>query len=110
MNHDQAVIAGLAVATAAAAADMFGRVLPPAYTVAGQPATAANIDAVRRQCLTVLPVALAFGAGAALLARSWWPLVGAAAGVAFMAWQYDHAAKADGGQLGAVAQTGRYAR
>lgn len=108
---DNAVVAGLTVTTAVAAVDMFARVLPAPHAIAGQPASPAATAAVRQQCRSVLPMVLALGAGASLLARSPWPVVGVAAAVAWMWWQYEAASRVDGGQLPAAAPThrGRYA-
>lgn len=108
---DNAAVAGLTVTTMVAAVDMFARVLPAPHAIAGQPASPAGTAAVRAQCRSVLPMVLALGAGASLLAKSPWPIVGAAGAVAWMWWQYETAAGVDGGQLAAATpapQPGRY--
>lgn len=90
-----AAIVGLTVAVMGASADIFGRVLPPPYKIAGEPATRQNIDAVRRSCAQAAPVVLAIGVGASLLAKSPLPAVGAVAIMAWLWWQYETAAQHD---------------
>lgn len=100
---DNAAVAGLTVTTMVAAVDMFARVLPAPHAIAGQPASPAATATVRQQCRSVLPMVLALGVGASLLAKSPWPVLGAAGAVTWMWWQYESASRVDGGgQLAAA--------
>jgi hypothetical protein len=93
---DRGAVAGLTITATMAAMDMFGKVLPAPHSVADKPATRANVEQVRTQCVRVAPMALGVGVGASLLAKSPWPIAGVVIAMAWMWWQYENAAHAEG--------------
>lgn len=70
---------------------MFSSVTSSPWTMENVGADAAHAASARRLVNIAVVAAVVASAGAALLDRNWWPLVGGAGGAAFMAWLYNDA-------------------
>lgn len=92
---DSAQAVGLTLTTVGTAAGLFSQVLPSAGSLAAAPATPESEAYVRRRATSAAVVVGAIGGGAALLAGSPWPAIGAAAVAGFLWWQYIDAARMD---------------
>lgn len=94
MDNAQAI--ALTLSTVGTSLGVYSQALPPQHAIAAAPAIPGNVAMVRKQCSQAALIALAIGAGASVLARSPWPLAGAATVAVWEWWQYDQAAQLDG--------------
>lgn len=86
-------VTALTIATAALAAQLWGSALPARSEVASAPPSPAHVAGVRSQCLQTGGAALVVGAAASLACHSWYPFLGAAAVVAYLAGTYSSASR-----------------
>lgn len=91
MEREQVLM--LTLTTVGVAAQIWGSALPERATVAGWPADPAHVGAVHGLCAQSGCAALTVGAAASLASKSWWPVLGAAAVVAYLGLAYSGAAR-----------------
>jgi hypothetical protein len=88
-----AATAGIGIGVVALALNAFDVLLPPVYEVSGQPPSPARTQMVNAHITNATVVVMALGVGAGVVARSAVPVVAAAGVSAWLAWQYNAAAR-----------------
>jgi hypothetical protein len=84
---------GLTILTIAEVPNFFSGLLPSLFTI-GHFSSDESGEAVywiRRGEVNALGLSLALGAGASMISKSWWPMVGCIGMSAFLMYHYEHA-------------------
>ncbi len=99
----------LTLASMALTAQLWSLSFPSKHEVSGWEPTARTVSGVKSDCALCGGVGLIVAGAAAWSARSWMPLIGSAAMIAFLTLSYSDAARSGSGSTPSVPTTpGRY--